>query len=441
MSERVHLTESAVAKLEFQKTGQRRVLDTRLESFFVVVGTRTKSFAVQMDVGDVGRRRTRRKVLGRFGQVSAKEARAAALEWLSQAANGKVRANGRLTLRQAWEEYRRRLEFRRRSPRTVQSYGYAIEDMLAAWLDQPLARIVEDGNLVARRHEELTGERGPIAANRCMRAFRAVARHARRIDESLPDNPVRYVEFNRERSCDRSLDRETAPIWYRQLREVGRENPVRVCLHWFTLLSAARAGSVRSAKWEHLDVKRRVLLIPAPKGGEEYAYEIPLSRPMLRCLTEARRAGRACHPLEAREWIFPANSRTGHVVAHREERNRLSHWGHDLRRSWATIAQAAGVDDYESRVLMNHTISNVHDRYKVRGALVHHLREVQERVSAEILAWCGVRPVAERRAGVHRKDRASRAWASAVRLRTEGRPTRSSASKTPAGAVPGTADG
>jgi hypothetical protein len=88
-------------------------------------------------------------------------------------------------------------------------------------------------------------------------------------------------------------------------------------------------------------------------------------------------------------------------LSHREPRERLSHWGHDLRRSWATIAQAAGVDDYESRVLMNHTISNVHDRYKVRGALVHHLREVQERVSAEILLWCGVRAERRRRLPEH----------------------------------------
>jgi hypothetical protein len=89
------------------------------------------------------------------------------------------------------------------------------------------------------------------------------------------------------------------------------------------------------------------------------------------------------------------------VVSHREPRERLSHWGHDLRRSWATIAQAAGIDDYESRVLMNHTISNVHDRYKVRGALVHHLREVQERVSVEILRWCGARAERVRAAGAH----------------------------------------
>jgi hypothetical protein len=155
-SERKYLTDTTVARIKLQTSGQRRVLDTKLENFFLVVGAKTKSFAVQADVRELGRRRTVRKTLGRAGEITADEARAAALEWLGKAKGGKVRGNGRLTLRRAWEEYRGRLEFRQRSPRTVQSYAYAIEDMLAEWLDQPLARIVENGNWVARRHEEPT---------------------------------------------------------------------------------------------------------------------------------------------------------------------------------------------------------------------------------------------------------------------------------------------
>ena len=48
-------------------------------------------------------------------------------------------------------------------------------------------------------------------------------------------------------------------------------------MHLFMLLSGLRRQDVLTARWDNLDEKRKALRIPAPKGGEERAFELPLS--------------------------------------------------------------------------------------------------------------------------------------------------------------------
>ena len=104
---------------------------------------------------------------------------------------------------------------------------------------------------------------------------------------------------------DNALDGDGLWRWFGQLDEL--QNPVRRAFHLFTLLSAVRGHALIVARWEHVDVAGRRLRIPEPKGGAKRAYDVPLSRPMLRVLNEAKRAGAMLHPVQARTWIFPAS--------------------------------------------------------------------------------------------------------------------------------------
>jgi hypothetical protein len=64
---------------------------------------------------------------------------------------------------------------------------------------------------------------------------------------------------------------------------------------------------------------------------------------MIRCLVRAMRIGRALYEEQSRDWLFPADSESGHMAEHKEKRHDLSKWGNDLRQAFRTIAQAAGV--------------------------------------------------------------------------------------------------
>jgi integrase len=66
------------------------------------------------------------------------------------------------------------------------------------------------------------------------------------------------------------------PAWWAQLQALS--NPIRRELHLFMLLSGLRRNDVLTARWENFDDKRPSLRVPSPKGGEDRAFELPLSQ-------------------------------------------------------------------------------------------------------------------------------------------------------------------
>ena len=50
------------------------------------------------------------------------------------------------------------------------------------------------------------------------------------------------------------------------------------------------------------------LHLPRPKGGEKKAFDIPLSRPMMRSIVRLIRAARIIYPDQTEFWLFPADS-------------------------------------------------------------------------------------------------------------------------------------
>ena len=88
------------------------------------------------------------------------------------------------------------------------------------------------------------------------------------------------------------------------------------------------------------------------------------------------------YSVQAQSWLFPADSETGHLVEHKEERSVLSKWGNDLRQSYRTLAQAAGVSELDIHLLMNHSLPGVNAGYITRDRLLRdHLRQQQQRIS------------------------------------------------------------
>jgi hypothetical protein len=374
--------------------GQYLVRDTEQSGFMVVVGARTRTYTLQIDVMQLGKRKTIKRAIGDVLDFDASAARQEAGRLIAEIRDDKAKHQSRrkaLTLRQAWEDYAGRFETRvkagERSRRTLEGYRDYIERGLASWLDRPLREIGEAPHLVAERHREISKSSGPYHANRVMTVLRAVYNNAlkRRLDLGLPPhNPVVTVDFNHEERKSTGMSPEELKAWAKQLCKLP--NPVRREFHLFTLLSAMRPDALKKARWEHVDIKRRVLHVPLPKGGRRRAFDLPLSRDMVRSLVRSRRAGRALHGRAAREWIFPAATPAGHLSEHKEDREKLSHWGGDLRQTWRTMAHEAGLSELDAHLLMNHSLGNVNAGYISTPALLDHLRSQQEKVSHYIMA-------------------------------------------------------
>ena len=256
-----------------------------------------------------------------------------------------------------------------------------MERLFKDWLDNPLARLGRQPNLVVERHDKITKENGPYIANGAMRSLRAVYNHARKSNTDLPAaNPVSAIDWNKEHRRNTGMGLNDTGGWLKELYAL--DNPLRREFHLLTLLSGSRPTALKKVRKEHIDLRGRLIHIPKPKGGEEKAFDIPLSRPMIRCIIRAIRWGRIMYPEQGKSWLFPADSEPGHLVEHKEERNVLSKWGNDLRQSYRTLAQAAGVSELDIHLLMNHSLPGVNAGYITRDRLLRdHLRQQQQRIS------------------------------------------------------------
>src|SRR5439155_2163440 len=149
------------------------------------------------------------------------------------------------------------------------------------------------------------------------------------------------IDWNKEDRRNTGMGAGEIAGWLEGL--CAMDNPLRREFHLLTLLSGSRPTALKSVRIEHINFRQRLLRIPSPKGGEQRAFDIPLSRLMIRCIIQTIRLGRIVYPEQSQIWLFPAESESGHLIEHKEERGVLSKWGNDLRQSYRTLAQAAGV--------------------------------------------------------------------------------------------------
>jgi integrase len=418
---RILLTDKTIVQLPAPDDGWYLARDTELKGFFVVIGKRKRTFTVQGDLRKGGKRiSTVRVSIGDTNEITTRTARATAKEYLARISQGQhpkalqkgaipvdeaaevTAASAGITLRQAWERYlEAHLVRKNRSEKTISGYRDHVERIFAEWLDSPLGELGADPARVAKKHDDVTKENGPYIANGAMRTLRAIYNHARKTNKGLPpDNPADAVDWNEEKRRDTGMGVSDLKGWFSELAAL--DNPVRREFHLFTLLSGSRPAALQAVKPNHIDFRRRTLHVPTPKGGSKRAFDIPLSREMIRCLMRAIRFGRAMYPAQAMEWIFPADSASGHIAETKEDRSELSKWGNDLRQTFRTVATAAGVSEIDAKLLMNHTMPGVNAGYITRHKLLEdHLRRQQQAISSAAFAALGTSPA---------QDRVLRAW-------------------------------
>ncbi|RWC93539.1 MAG: DUF4102 domain-containing protein [Mesorhizobium sp.] len=415
---RILINDRSTSDLKTPSSGQYRARDTQLKGFHVIVGRRSKTFAVQGDLRKDGKRVASISVrIGDAETMSTREARAIAKTYLAQISKGEhpnpkaaempAHANDTsqvdggeaaqpgiapkgVTLRQAWARYRDAHLIRKgRSEGTIEGYRDHVERLFRDWLDIPLQELGDDPGKVIAKHDEITKTHGPYISNGSMRTLRAIYNHARKAHRYLPaDNPASVVDWNSEERRNTAMGLGDLPNWFRQVAALP--NPIRREYHLFSLLSGCRPTALMEAKPQHLDLRRRILHIPRPKGGAERAFDIPLSRQMILCLVRVIRFDRHCYPLQANNWLFPADSDSGHLAEQKEDRDVLTKWGNDLRQTFRTLATPAGVSEFDARLLMNHAIPGVNAGYISRHKLLEdHLRAQQQAISNTMFGGLG----------------------------------------------------
>jgi integrase len=371
------------------------VRDTTVKGLMVAVNKHTKSYKVQRDlwVGQRGRRRkakTVRHTLGTTIELTLDDARTLAMEVISQIKRG-VDPNAEIvapgaetwTVERMFEEYMEDLRARECADRTISDVRVQMNRYLADWKNIPISEITR--SMAREKHRHISERNGKAVANSSLRLFKAGYNLAMRVvdnPDSLPDNPVKAVTFNKVRSSNRVLMPDDLSEWWARVQTLP--NPLRRVMHALGLFSGLRPGTLVSLRREWLHLDEHAISIPRMKSGEP--FDLPLSEYMVGLVRQALELGDVLYPNA--DWLFPTRNMRGRVIATAvwREKTLPSETGHILRHTYRTIAQRVGLDKIDARLLLDHKIVGIDRVYVHEKALFDRLLASQEHMTASILS-------------------------------------------------------
>ena len=402
----IHITRTGVEALPTPFRAQVDYFDDKLTGFGVRVSATCKSYFAMRRVNG----RTIRVKIDTADKITAEGARKRAQALLAAMGEGidpneskreaqrqmEEERKQQITLQDALDEYVGKGTLK---PRTISTYKDLLRLYLADWLLKPAADINRD--MVKARHADiasgnrdrrkLTGnaENDPrrAAADNCMRTLRAVLNYAFDDEEGgVYANPVSILS-SRKRKAWFKVDRRRTlvknsdlPAWHKAVTAL--DNNVMRDYLLFLLFTGLRRQEAATLTWKQVDFDEGCFTIPDTKNKQPHT--LPMSD-YLRALLTSRRAE------STSPYVFPGNGKTGFIVEPRRAIDAvttstgIAFSCHDLRRTFATIAESLDLSGYTVKALLNHKqqLGDVTGGYIILN--VDRLREPMQRVTDAIL--------------------------------------------------------
>lgn len=360
------LTKSAIDKLAPPPSAFVIHWDDTLRGFGLrITASNVRSFIVQKRVNG----KEHRVTLGRLGVLTPEQARTEAIKFLGLVAKGidpvaeraKAKAES-ATLKDALKAY---LASRPLKPRTVNDIQQAFKS-LEDWEGKPLTSITRE--MISKRHRKL-GEQSEARANLTMRYLRALFNFAiahytdRNGQPFISDNPVKRL--SQTRAWYRVGRRETVinphqlKPWFAAVLEL--ENAVARDYFLVILLTGLRRSEGMDLKWEDVDLEGRTLKVRDTKNHRDHT--LPLSDYLYDILQERKKAAqvlseRTDEHNATGEYVFESGRGRLNNLRYAQESvikdSGVSFTIHDLRRTFATIANTIDIPAYTVKMLLNH---------------------------------------------------------------------------------------
>jgi integrase len=419
---RLAFTKTALLALPAPAAGRVTYTDSKtpgLELRVTAAGIRT--FYVRRRIRGTGK--LERITVGRFPEVTIEAARRVAAGHVATLAEGRSVTAARkasraraVTLGEVLASYLKAHDLK---PSTAAEYRATADRHLADWLIRPVVEITRDD--VERLHRRLSkpsttvkvdtkGRKrrvpvgGPAAANRVARILRALLNYAAATHEDaegrpiITDNPVRRLSaakaWNRVDRRRRRIEREELRAWLQAVATERERNPVaadflELCL--FTGLRRSEAAGLRLG-----DVNLRGARFTIRDTKNRDPHTLPVGPHVFELL---KRRAAAAHA-EGSDYLFPGTGRSGHLDTPHKAIQRVTEAcgvafsSHDLRRTFASIAESLDVPAYALKRLLNHrSEGDVTAGYVVIDT--ERLRGPMELVEGFILRTSGLVPSAD----------------------------------------------
>lgn len=416
---RVNLIRATIDALPPAEGTKAFYADTRVAGLQLIVTRRgVKSWYLYRRTGP--RRQPKRHFLGHYPDLTPELARRKAEQWRANIANGSdptatreaERARG-VTFAQAFEAFSQARGSSLKA-RTLHDYRRFLEPSEAGgaapfgdWRNRAIVSITKDQ--VSARHRALTAERGAAQADYAMRFLRSLINFARYYYESaegvplVAENPVQRLNqaksWNRIKGRSNHVKPHEFQAWFdalKSLRKGGEASQGALVADYLELLvlTGLRRSEAAQLRRADVDLKDATLTIRDPKNREEHT--LPLSDRLLEIL-RARLCQAEPGPAA---FVFPGEGAGGYLVEPRRpmrkviEASEVQFSLHDLRRTFATVAERLDIPAYALKRLLNHKMRNdVTAGYIVPS--VDRLRGPMQKVTDFILGHAGLRPSAK----------------------------------------------
>jgi integrase len=169
----------------------------------------------------------------------------------------------------------------------------------------------------------------------------------------------------------------------------GDDNKTQRDYILLALFTGLRRREAATLRWDDVDLKDRMIRLPAERTKGRRKLDLPMSDFVADLLTARRAIG------QDGPYVFPANSRSGHIEEPRfalDEVKKMSGIKvrmHDLRRTFITVAEECEMSVYALKALVNHSLGrDVTAGYIQFGP--ERLREPMQRVTDRLRELIGI---------------------------------------------------
>lgn len=238
-----------------------------------------------------------------------------------------------------------------------------MNNKLDDWLDQPVNNITRD--MVIERYRKI-GSQTKSRANATMRYLRALLNYAAaryRTSDGKPmmdDNPVDVI--SQTRAWYRNERRKTVikpyqlKVWLKAvmaLKEdlINKERATASDYLMLVLLTGLRRSEAEGLRWDQVDLNDQTLTVIDTKNHQDHT--LPMSDYLFDMLRRRKKD-------EVNEYVFAARGGVGHICEPRKamvkvmDESGINFCIHDLRRTFATIADSLDIPGYAVKALLNH---------------------------------------------------------------------------------------
>lgn len=384
---RVSLTKRNIDRIPFATEGQVTYWDINLPGFGLVVGKRTKTFLVQVEVRDPGSSRgfrTIRRTVGRYGEITPEEARKM-LVGREEEIHGKVvfTPGKRMELRnsrnlsgsditlkdmlQAYYTDKKTKSGHDYKRSTVDGANAIVLRTFPTWLPLCLPEIANlKPDTIISRYKQVENSSGAFAARNAFTILKSIAGYATVKYPSVMDrNPFAILtlpgmnimkRINARTECLAGADFQQ---FYQRIQTFHPS--ILDCL-LFCLYHGLRRSEAESLLWQYVNLAKRELRIPDTKN--RLALHVPLSAQSFEILQRRKELADEWTP-----YVFPTVrndiGKTGHVqlsAATLRDRTGLDLTVHALRRTFITTGRKLKLHA-DTDKLTNHADSSVAGKF------------------------------------------------------------------------------